>query len=87
MISINNISKFSIPFLIVFLFSCSPNQDNGFINQGNIEGIKDGKAILSKLDLDTNEKVNANYLKSKITHVQKTLIFTTNNNYILSDSV
>jgi len=51
-------SNILISFLIIFLFSCSPNQDNGFTIQAKIDGIKDGKAMLSKLDLDTNQKVN-----------------------------
>jgi len=60
--------KFSLPFLIIILFSCSPNQDNGFTIQAKIDGIENGKAILSKLDLETNKKVNVD--SSEIIHGQ-----------------
>ena len=58
MISINNMLKFSLHLFIVILFSCSPNQNDGFSIQAKIDGIENGKAVLSKLDLETNQKVD-----------------------------
>lgn len=48
----------NITFLLLFLFSCSSNQEIGFTINGKIDGLKNGKVVLSKLNLDTNQKVN-----------------------------
>ena len=68
MISKNNMLKFSLHLFIIILFSCSPNQNDGFSIQAKINGIENGKAKLSKLNLDTNEKVNVD--SSEIIHGQ-----------------
>lgn len=52
---------FQLLFLIVILTSCSKNKhynNEGYSINGTIEGITNGKAILAKLDLVTNERVN-----------------------------
>lgn len=50
--------KTKLLFILLLLLSCSTNQENSFTIHGNIDGLKSGKAVLSKLDLDTNQKVN-----------------------------
>ncbi|MBC8215593.1 MAG: DUF4369 domain-containing protein, partial [Candidatus Marinimicrobia bacterium] len=60
--------KSNIFLLALFLLSCSDNQGQGYTIQGKINGITHGTAVLSKLDMDTNQKVNVD--SSEIIHGQ-----------------
>lgn len=50
--------KYLSPFLLIFLLSCSPEQDKHFTIRAKVNGLKDGTARLVKLDLESNQKVN-----------------------------
>ena len=50
--------KILTSFLLIILFSCSSVPENEFTINGKIRGLKNGKAVLSKLDLETNQKIN-----------------------------
>lgn len=52
-----SISIFNL-FSILFVISCAPDQESGFIIQGHINSLENGQAVLSKLDLDTNQKID-----------------------------
>src|SRR5210317_987158 len=54
--------KISLPLLVLFTFLtfCNTNNSNidaGYYINGNIEGAANGKVVLAKLDLVTNERV------------------------------
>ena len=56
---------FSFLFLIIILQSCETKVVNSsrFTVNGNIDGINNGKVVLAKLDLITNERVNVDSTK------------------------
>jgi len=54
--------------LVVFLVSCNTNKNNeneGYLINGVIEGVPDGKAVLARLDLVTNERVDVDTTEIK----------------------
>ncbi len=57
---LNSFLKFLFTTVFFILYACSPKVEtvNGFVVYGKIDGIKNGKVLLAKLDLITNERVD-----------------------------
>ncbi len=52
---------FNLLMIIAFMQSCNSGKtidNNGYVINGKIKGVEDGKVLLAKLDLKTNEQVN-----------------------------
>lgn len=60
-------SLFKILSVLFFIQSCgsSPENTDGYLIRGKIDGIENGKVILAKLDLSTNERVDVDTAEIK----------------------
>lgn len=67
MTKLNILLKFLLLNIIIILYSCNSKikTDNAFIIDGEINGIKNGKILLAKLDLITNERVDVDSTEIK----------------------
>lgn len=55
---------FLLAFVLVVMQSCNTTQkQQGYIVNGNVKGVTNGKAFLAKLDLETNERKNVDSAK------------------------